>query len=94
MVATSAVLAAGRDCRRDGPSGGGVGHRERRDNDGWTGLPLEGVWDVLENTSPRTTPHALEDLFRGSGARVARGWSNGGPAGVRGEKEAHARAKL
>lgn len=92
-TASGTVVGAGRDWRRARPVGGGEGHHERRDGR-WTGVPLEGVWDILENTSPKTTPHALEDLFRGSGAHVVHGESNGEPASVRRRKKAYPRAKL
>lgn len=93
-AATETVVGAGGGCRGARSAGGGVGNSRRQDDGIWTGVPLEGVWDVLENTSPRTTPHALEALFQGSGARVVRGESDGGPAGVRGGKRAYPRAKL
>lgn len=93
-AATETVSGIGRAHRRAGLAEGDAGQHVLQDIGRWTGVPLEGVWDVLENTSPKTTPHALEALFRGSGARVVRGRSDGGPTGVRGGKEAYARAKL
>lgn len=44
----------------------------------WTGVPLDGIWDVVESTLSHKTgvvaaQPTLDTLFGGSGARVVKG---------------------
>lgn len=68
----------------------------------WTGVPLDGIWDVVESTLSHETgivaaQPTLDTLFGGSGARVVkggRGHEQGGAADRHRKAGSTGRAKL
>lgn len=81
---------------------GGRFREQDGDNSAWTGVPLDGVWDVVESTLSRATGDAaaqptLDTLFEGSGACVVKGDGRneqGGPEDLWRKEGLMGRAKL